>query len=133
MYLSILKENEKKLFLDLAYALSSADGNIANEEKSMIKHYCEEMGIEKYIPSTSEKKEMFKELANITDVQSKKIFVFELIGLAMTDNCYDETEKQFIIETASKFELSNSFIKNCENIISEYLSFQTKINSLVLE
>ena len=131
MYLSILKENEKKMFLDLAYALSSADGNVADKEKTLIHHYCDEMGIEKHTPSTVVKSEVVKELVETTDLQSKKIIVFELIGLAMADNSYDESEKQFILETASKFGLPNTFVDRCEKIILEYLSFQDKINNLI--
>lgn len=132
MYLSILKENEKKMFLDLAYALSSADGNMADEEKTMIHHYCDEMGIVKQTPSAVVKTEVVKELVETSELQSKKIIVFELIGLAMADNSYNETEKQFIIEIVSKFDLPNNFVNSCEKIILEYLSFQDKINNLIL-
>lgn len=132
MYLSILKEKEKKMFLDLAYVLSSADGNMADEEKAMIDHYCDEMGIEKHTPSIVDKSEIVNELAKATDLQSKRIIIFELIGLAIADNSYDETEKQFIIKAVSQFELSKDYMDSCEKIISEYLSFQDKINHLIL-
>lgn len=32
MYLNLLKENEKELFICLAYDLASADGNYSDEE-----------------------------------------------------------------------------------------------------
>lgn len=132
MYLSILKEEEKIMFLDLAYALSAADGKMSDEEKSMIDRYCDEMGIEKRNPSINDKAKIVKELAKAADLQSKKIIIFELTGLAIADNTYDETEKQFINEAVSQFELTKEFMEECENIISEYLSFQNKINNLIL-
>ena len=132
MYLSILKENEKKMFLDLAYALSSADGNIADEEKNMIDHYCEEIGIEKSTPAILDKSKIINELDVVTELQSKKIIIFELIGLAIADNSYDEAEKQFISEVVSQFGLSKEFMDSCGGIIAEYLSFQNTINNLIL-
>lgn len=132
MYLSILKETEKKMFLHLAYALSSADGNMADEEKTMIDHYCEEMGIEKSTPTIVDKSKIVNELDMVTELQSKKIIIFELIGLAIADNSYDEAEKQFISKAVSQFGLSQEFMDSCEAIISEYLSFQNKINNLIL-
>ena len=132
MYLSILKKEEKKLFLDLAYSLASADGNIADEEKTIIDHYCDEMEIEKQLPTTVDKSEIVNKLTEVSDMQNKKIIIFELIGLAMADNNYDEAEKEFITEAVSQFELSIDYMESCEKIISEYLSLQAKINNLIL-
>ena len=131
MYLSILKENEKELFLELVYALSSVDGDVANEEKIMIQSYCDELGIVAS-PSNISKLDVVNTLAENSDIQSKKIIIFELIGLAMTDNNYNEEEKEFVLEAVSKFGLTSDFIDSCEKIILEYLSFQEKINNLIL-
>ena len=40
MYLSLLKENEKQMFIELAYNLVNIDGDFSQEEKNMILGYC---------------------------------------------------------------------------------------------
>lgn len=46
MYLALLSKEQKEIFLDLAYVISSADGNFGEEEKNAIAAYCQEMQIE---------------------------------------------------------------------------------------
>ena len=46
MYLSILNQKEKELFLELAYNLASADGDYSSKENALINGYCQEMQIE---------------------------------------------------------------------------------------
>lgn len=40
MFLSMLNETQKRLFLDFAHHMASIDGNYSNEEKEMVKSYC---------------------------------------------------------------------------------------------
>ena len=133
MYLSILNQKEKELFLELAYNLASADGDYSSKENALINGYCQEMQIEfevkmmtrslDYIISTI-KKESF--------IIFKKIFVFELIGLAMVDKNYDESERDLIGRLENEFGMEANFASECEKILNEYISFQEKINQLVL-
>ena len=39
MYLALLNEEKKKLFLDLSYCIASADGVYSDDEKLMISSY----------------------------------------------------------------------------------------------
>ena len=133
MYLSILSNEEKKLFLDLAYDLASADGDVGAEEKTMVQHYCEEMDIE-WIPIFPiDRAEIIEKIKNNSTIESKKIIIFELIGLAMADNKYEEAEKNIIMTISSKIDLTMDYVEKCEKIIGEYLLLQGKINSLILE
>ena len=45
MFLNRLNENEKMAFLELAHYVAISDGEIANEEKKIIKLYAKEMDI----------------------------------------------------------------------------------------
>jgi len=40
MYLNLLEEKSKKIFLKLVCQLEAADGNYSSEEKMMIAEYC---------------------------------------------------------------------------------------------
>ena len=45
MYLAQLTENQKQLFLGMAYCIASADGNYSDDEKRIMESYCAEMNI----------------------------------------------------------------------------------------
>ncbi|WP_312060804.1 hypothetical protein [Anaerotignum sp.] len=133
MYLSLLSKNEKELFLNLAYEFSLIDGDYGIEEQQMIESYCNEM----QISSTNLKQS--NSLSSVTDViaqessiRNKKIIIFEIIGLAMSDGKYDDKEKDYIYELIQKFMLNDNLSLQCEEVISEYISLQHKINSLVI-
>ena len=45
MYLNLLKDQEKKMFLDLCKTIGNSDGDYSDSEKTIIKAYCQEMNI----------------------------------------------------------------------------------------
>ncbi len=134
MYLSLLGKKEKDSFLRLAYELALIDGDYGAEEQQMMEVYCNEM----QISSSSLDKEasistIIDFIAKESDIKNKKIMIFEIIGLAMSDSNYDYKEKNFIYELMNKFMIEEDFGVTCEDIISEYISFQNKINSIIME
>lgn len=133
MYLGLLKEEHKGLFLGLAFNLALADGNYSDEEQAIIASYCEEMKIvfdkEKMVRPINE---IISKINLACDMQEKKIIVFEAMGLAMCDYNYDEREREFIQLMADTFELGSEFLKKCECILNEYMSFQGEINKLIV-
>lgn len=134
MYLALLSEKEKEMFLGVAFHLVTADGNYSDEEKAVINGYCQEM------QCIFDEKTMVKPIdLLIRDVKEnsnnriKKIFVFELIGLAMADGNYDEDERALINKLEVEFDIALGFSKNCEAVLKEYIAFQTKLNQFIFE
>ena len=132
MYLALLKQNEKENFLKLAVALSSADGNFGEEEHFMISQYCDEMGIENHIPTDIKKDLAINEIANDSTEQNKKIIIFELLGLAMSDKNFAEAEETLIISLADKLKLNADYVGNCKEMITKYLELQNQINNYII-
>lgn len=133
MYLNLLEEKSKKLFLKLAYNLASADGNYSDEEKMMIAEYCREMRIDYIQEETKESvNEIVTKLNSLCGSREKKIIVFEIIGLAMIDNYYDKNERKIIDKMIDTFELGTEFCDKCENVLNDYLSLQNRIEKLVI-
>lgn len=133
MYLNSLKENEKKLFLGMAYDLAFVDGDYSKEEQAIMEAYSHEMQYEFDINTmVKSKDEIIDEIKSNSTIRTKRIFVFELIGLAMVDGNYDENERQLIQKMEVEFGLMKNFSKECEKVIAEYISFQERINSIVL-
>ena len=132
MYLALLNEKEKNLFLDFAQFLSASDGNIGVEEVEMLKAYCAEMNISTQFKKSSKSVEnIIEEINSVSDDRSKKIIIFELIGLALSDSCYDESEKRLITEAIQIFDMDENYIQECEKVITEYISVQNRVNNLI--
>ncbi len=134
MYLGILENKNKELFLNLAYNLALSDGDYSEDEEMMIKSYCNEMQIELDMKNINRSIDsIIKEMSEECNIRDKKIIAFESIGLAMSDGCYCEKEIKVIESMILKFDLSREFVNKCEEIINEYINFQYKINTLVLD
>ena len=134
MFLAMLNDKEKEIFLGLAYNLVVADGIYSIEEKTVMKEYCKEMQCtfddSRKVSSVDE---LLQELQSLNiDITKKKIYVFELIGLAMADGYYHENERTIIDQLRKKMSVGEEFAKQCEDEISKYFDFQSKINMLVL-
>ena len=133
MYLSILKEEEKKLFLGFVYYVAASEGNIGDEEKKVIGIYCNEMMIEPvYDKPELSCIQVVDNISRMATEKEKKIILFEILGLAMADNRYDKSEKNMIHDAAKKFGLSDEFVIQCEQTINEYITFQSRLNNLIL-
>lgn len=134
MYLAMLNETQKKLFLEFAHTLASIDGNISEQEHQMLKEYCAEMRIEYQADITVKSMDEIIDLIEkeFSDLE-KRIMVFEAIGLAMVDSNYDESERKMIADLAKIFGIRNGFDKDCENILKEYIGIQCRMNEIVLD
>lgn len=133
MYLSTLTNEEKVLFLGLAFDLASSDGDYSAEEQAIVQGYCYEMQIE-FDENTMIKPsdEIIQEISRISSQRTKKIIVFEAIGLAMADNNYDDNERSIISGMEKSFGLDEKYGIACEKAISEYILLQNSINNLVI-
>lgn len=132
MYLALLKQNEKENFLKLAVALSSADGNFGKEEHFMISQYCDEMGLDNHIPNDVDKDFIVNEIANDSSIQNKKIMIFELLGLAMSDKNFNKSEETLILSFANKLGIDAEYVVNCKEMITKYLELQNQINNYII-
>ncbi len=132
MYLALLKQNEKENFLKLAVALSSADGNFGEEEHFMISQYCDEMGLDNHIPNDVDKDFIVNEIANDSSIQNKKIMIFELLGLAMSDKKFNKSEETLILSFANKLGIDTEYVVNCKEMITKYLELQNQINNYII-
>ena len=133
MYLSLLSKDNKELFLDLILIIAKVDRNFSDEEKGVINSYCNEMGItyrdeKKY----SSVEELINVIDESTSMKEKRIFIFEAIGLAMADGDFDGDERKIILLASYVFALDESYVKECEVILTQYYDFQNKVNQLVL-
>lgn len=134
MYLALLNKEQKECFLGLAYNISNIDGNYSESERKLLESYCDEMNLD-YSDSVAKKdlESLLATITNLFDERSIKVVVFELIGLAMVDNNFDESEYNMINKIIEKFMIGSDFIEKCKSLINAYIEVQYNINSLILK
>lgn len=133
MYLNLLNDRQKEMFLSLAYQLSHKDGTFGAEERDMIHSYCVEMGVDyreevMLLPYET----IVQELNEQNDDRAKRIFLFEVIGLAICDDDYSDREREWLYDFANAISMSRDFCNQCGALICEYISFQNKVNNIIL-
>ena len=118
MYLSILNDNSKEYFLELAYFISLSDGKLSLEEKALLKKYKMECQIPKYKFKGITYDAIENHFVN-KSTTIKKVVIFELIGLAYVDGHYSISERDIIEKLNVSFSLNDNTLKNFENQITE--------------
>ena len=133
MFLTMLNTEQKKLFISLAYNLASSDGDFSEDERLAIKSYSVEMGMKFKIEEVdTDINCVISEINKISGVREKKIIVFEMIGLAMSDNNYDDCEREIVCKVLKIFGLDAEFGVFCEKKLTEYLKLQEELNANIL-
>lgn len=97
MYLSILDNSKKHLFLDLELYLANIDSDFSDEEKKIIDTHCLEMHIDNNGYQSEEKLDVV--LSRIDAECSKKekrVIYLELIATVVADNVFHEKERELI-------------------------------------
>ena len=127
MLLKELNQNEAQAFLKLATEFITVDGKINKEEKHIIEKYSGEFNT-----VTTENSMILDDAKKIlleSSQRIKNIVYFELLGLALVDGEYENTEidfledlsKDFNIDRATKFKYANFYydidkIKNLSEV-----------------
>lgn len=132
MYLTRLGKEQKELFLEITKVFVYADGVYSEQEKQVIKAYCQEMSMDDNVIQPRSTDELISEAKRICNKEAGKIIIFELIGLGMADGTYDNEERAFVSKIAGILGLSEDYCKACEKAIQDYLNIQDRFNNLVI-
>ena len=100
MFLRPLNDEQKELFLDLALAAASANDVFEDEEKALLVAYADEMSIDVSKTSEMPVEEICRKLKAISNSKELNEISFEIVGMMMSDNEYDDEEKDFISKMA---------------------------------
>lgn len=111
MFLVSLNDDEKKLFLNLANVLMTADKKITKEEENVYARYKIECGFPEFVPELTKTYDQLIDGHGVMSTLSKKVIVVELWGVALADEISDE-EVKFIEEVGKKLQIASDDIKN---------------------
>ena len=133
MYLRPLNNEQKELFLDLALAAATANDVLEDAEKTLLAAYADEMSIDVNKASQMPVEEICRKLKNISNSKELNQISFEIVGMMISDNEYDDDEKHFISKMAEIFEIPMSRIDEMFNCANAYSELIKKINVLMYE
>ncbi|MFT8348665.1 hypothetical protein [Clostridium saccharoperbutylacetonicum] len=137
MFLNELNKNEGIVFMQLVRYLANSDNTFAKEEKNLYEDYLKELGISEGEIKELDLNEVYTTLNNSTQ-RNKNIVYFELIGLALIDGEYQESEVEVLEEIGGKLDISRSkriaFANYFYNFVDVYgfsvVDAESKINLL---
>ena len=130
MYLNKLSENEKRAFMAFAKMIQEVDGNNSENENILISEYCREMEINGTIDRKYSVEDLIEEF-NGSTIITKKIVLFEAIGLAYADGEYDEAEKELIRKVANGIGITNSVIGQLDDYVLKYIVLVDEIGEMI--
>lgn len=120
MYLSMLSNEKKHLFLNLEIYMSMVDGEFSESEKRIIDSHCLEMHIdnnnyEMDIPQD----EVFKSLQESLTCEEQRIVFLELVATIMADDIFHKDEKRLVGRLADIFDIDEKGVEEAFSIIND--------------
>ena len=133
MFLELLKDEQKDLFLQLAVVAAKANGKFDETEQEMLIKFANEMNIEPKSESDKSFDELVAELAKISSKKEKKIILFEAIGILNSDGEFDEKEAEYLANVAKKFDISKEDLEYMMSLVSYYIELFDEIVYTVVD
>ena len=120
MYLSMLDNDARHLFLNLEIYMSKVDGDFSDEEKMIIDAHCMEMHIDNnnYEPDML-RDEVFEKLNESLTKQEKKIVFLELVGTILADRVYHDAERELTNRFSKLLDISDAEVDEAFSIIHD--------------
>lgn len=108
MYLALLDDEKKELFLNLEIHISRTDGEFGDDEKMIIDTHCMEMGIDNHnYESWINYDSVISTLSEQCNKLEKRIIFFELAAVVLADGVYHDNEKTMLYELGKYFDINN--------------------------
>lgn len=134
MFLNLLQENNKELFLKVCVHASLANDIFAEEEKEMVYAYCREMNIVEHIPEESgDFDEIVKTLAEQTDEVERNIIILEVLGLIKADGIYDEMEEEFMKKLIEGMKVKGDVLGKFNSLLEIYIAVCKELRAAVCD
>ena len=131
MFLNRLSNEQKEMFLDLCIHASKSNNNFDDAEKLIIEQYCDEMHIDVRFDEKLTLQEIAEKLPTISSKSDIRIVLLETASLLLSDNIYDESEKQFFEGFAEKTGISREELDGLIKTLGELTEVYSKINDFV--
>ena len=119
MYLELLTEAERRVFLDIAHQAVECDGNIAQEEMEMLDSYRNECMLTDYVRSANTLDQNL-EILKSSERSHRKIVLLELIGIWSADREWKDAELQMMDKVAKELAIPDSRVNRLRRWSCEF-------------
>ena len=109
MFLNKLDTQSKEVFLMLAHHVARSDESFSDVQKSLIDGYAKEMDIND-VEFDENKFSLEECLKTITDKDSQKIILMEILAIVYTDNIIHPAEKDIIDTIVDIWKINSSLV-----------------------
>ncbi len=133
MFLEILKDDQKDLFLQLAVIAARENGYVDEAESEMLLKFANEMKIPPRAEAILSLDEIVDGLAKSCDKREKKVVLFEAAGIMNSDGEYNDAEYEFLKKIAAKFEISEEELETMMGLVSDYVALFNEIIITVID
>lgn len=132
MYLSMLSNEKKHLFLNLEIYMSKIDGDFSDGEKQIIDVHCMEMHIDNNnYEADMPQDEVLRQLKETLTYNERRIVFLELVATIMADDVYDEKEEKLSSRLADLFEIDDEGVKEAFSIIKDMKSVYERCSDYI--
>ena len=132
MYLDILTDEEKRLFLDLAWMAVECDGEVADKEREVVASYQGECQLNDYVRSGKTQEEILGVLA-MSERSHKKIILLELMGIWGADGEWRDPEITMMDRVANALGIPDSRVNRLRRWSREFRQILVDGYQLVME
>lgn len=133
MYLNLIKDEQKNIFLDLSILAAKANNVVADDEIVIINEYCKEMQIAPRYNEENDFNTCIEIIKSSCSKQEIKIIVLELTALVLSDNVCDEDEEKYIQEFLNKVGISNNVFEEILTLLTDLSKIYKSINDFVFD
>jgi hypothetical protein len=132
MFLDLLETKEQEKFLELAYFVANYNDDFAEEQQQLINEYRKEMLLteDEYQIKGKEEKNIIKDFSKYEEDKKKMIYI-ETISLLLSDNKFDEKEKEIAEYIKNEFDLSQTFYDKAFNWVKDMFELYNRVDDLV--
>ncbi len=129
MFLEYCSEENKKVFLEIAYYLAKSDGNFSHDEKRLLELYKQEANLSNYEPRKLSAQQIMSEIASAPPVE-QRVMALEALCMIRVDEKITGREiksfnKLFSIPSDA---INEDFVMGAEEIAKDIL----RINDIAL-
>lgn len=118
MFLEMLEEKERLVFLDLAHLAMSCDGEISKEELDVLSTYSYECKVEDFKHSNKSLDQCLYDLSGSLRTH-KKIILLELMGIWAADDEWRDEEIHMMDHIATKLDIPQSRVNRLKRWSNE--------------
>ncbi len=130
MFIGDLDKEKQMAFVNLAYTMMHADGELAKQEKRLFDSYASEIEVDLGKAHIVEFAEEMRVFDNSTDKERLKVF-FELYAIALIDEKFEDSEKVFVDLMQKKWKISNDKMLEMKNGLEQLTNAYHNLNDIV--